>query len=43
MTSRRFGLMGTILAIPDDGERLTRACLASRLLGIYRSYRKAVE
>jgi hypothetical protein len=35
--------MGTILAIPDDGETLIRACFGDRLLGIYRSYRKGLE
>jgi hypothetical protein len=35
--------MGTILAIPDDGETLLRASFGDRLLGIYRSYRKAME
>jgi len=35
--------MGTILAIPDDGERLNRVRFDVGLLGIYRSYRKAME
>jgi hypothetical protein len=35
--------MGTILAIPDDGERLVLGTFGDLLLGIYRSYRKGLE
>jgi hypothetical protein len=35
--------MGTILAIPDDGERRTRVSSGDRLLRSYRSYRKVRE
>jgi hypothetical protein len=35
--------MGTILAIPDDGEMLIWVRFGEGLLGIYRSYRKGVE
>jgi len=43
MTSRRFGLIGTILAIPHDGDGSIWQRFGGGLSGIYRSYRKANE